>query len=603
MKRVWNTLSKSVKGGTFQKKAVEQVEKIEKGKVKIAPPQYPSSRSVSASPEEKRKIQEDLDSKNEELIENMNKIHIKSNDPRERWISNKDLPTKEAEYLHRNDPVWEYAITRVDSEVIEEIFEYFRPFERKDTQKVVNKYELEKLQEHLKGQVDTHGLLDAPKKKMKFLVTGKARELDDYEKLEISEKAKVREAVTQLRKEEHERLNKRLTEIQQEVGMKRGARVVIGMSGGVDSAVSALLLKKRGFNVTAVHMINWDPLEEGTTTCPQSKRRSGREKEFVGISFSLLDIPFHTVNFVKEYWNEVFLSFLENYRSGRTVVPDIVCNSRIKFDHFQNFALEKMNADFVATGHYATTSFGDFQEHHSLNKEVNLLCGADPLKDQTYFLCTVQQEQLRRTMFPVGSMMKSQIRQIAFEEGLTNVAKKAESMGICFVGRKNKFDQFIDEYIEQRPGSVTDLNGVVIGEHDGIHHFTMGKRVHGRYLRTKSHLGFFVVKVEAETNRVITCEGSHHSSLYATEFSINIPDWISKKAPTGVSEEIACRIQRAHPAVPCRIFEFGENRLKVVPKIPLRATAPGQMCVFYRGRQCLGGGEVVSIEKTLFDTS
>ncbi|KAF1757634.1 hypothetical protein GCK72_014090 [Caenorhabditis remanei] len=204
-------------------------------------------------------------------------------------------------------------------------------------------------------------------------------------------------------------------------------RVVIGMSGGVDSAVSAFLLKKRGFDVIGVHMVNWDSQEEGTSNCPRSKDESDARNVC-----DKLNIPFHTVNFVKEYWNDVFLRFLENYKMGRTVVPDIDCNHSIKFRAFHKVAQERFDADFIATGHYATTSFGDFQQSRNASEEIRLFSGRDPLKDQTFFLCTVTQEQLKRAMFPLGSLQKTEVKRIAEQEGFHEVAKKPEVVIFIF---------------------------------------------------------------------------------------------------------------------------------------------------------------------------
>uniref|UniRef100_A0A1I7UCX7 tRNA-5-taurinomethyluridine 2-sulfurtransferase n=1 Tax=Caenorhabditis tropicalis TaxID=1561998 RepID=A0A1I7UCX7_9PELO len=193
------------------------------------------------------------------------------------------------------------------------------------------------------------------------------------------------------------------------------------MSGGVDSAVSAFLLKKKGFDVIGVHMINWDTQEEGTSQCSRSKDESDAKD-----ICNRLNIPFHTVNFVKEYWNDVFLRFLENYKRGRTTVPDIDCNQSIKFDAFHKIAQDKFDADFIATGHYATTNYGDFQQNRNSSEKIRLLAGRDPLKDQTFFLCTVTQKQLNRAMFPLGSLEKSEVKRIAEEQGFHRVAQKPE---------------------------------------------------------------------------------------------------------------------------------------------------------------------------------
>ncbi|KAK6749657.1 hypothetical protein RB195_001956 [Necator americanus] len=368
-------------------------------------------------------------------------------------------------------------------------------------------------------------------------------------------------------------------------------RVAVGMSGGVDSAVAAWLLKKRGFNVTGVYMINWDHVEEGSVTCPRTKDEADARRVC-----EKLDIPFATVNFVKEYWNEVFIKMVDNYRRGRTVVPDIACNSRIKFEHLHHYVIENLGADFIATGHYASTSLGDFQEKRETGSGIRLLCGTDPLKDQTYFLCTLRQEQLRRAMFPIGSLTKTKVRQIARQQGLDEVADKAESMGICFVGKRKDFEGFIDQYIEPRTGKILTVDGKYIGQHEGVHHFTLGKRI----AIQGCHLGYFVAKINAASNIVYACEGSYHPCLYATDFCVQEPQWIERNPLLGVDEAVLeCRIQRGHPPVTCLLRRINRDHLSVRPAIPLRAVADGQTCVFYSNKECLGGSEVQWVTSTL----
>ncbi|EYC43234.1 hypothetical protein Y032_0499g2563 [Ancylostoma ceylanicum] len=388
----------------------------------------------------------------------------------------------------------------------------------------------------------------------------------------------------------------------------RCLRVAVGMSGGVDSAVAAWLLKKKGFDVLGVYMINWDHVEEGTSSCPRTKDEADARRVC-----EKLDIPFTTVNFVKEYWNEVFVKMLDNYRRGRTVVPDIACNSHIKFDHLHQYAIENLAADFIATGHYASTSYGDFQEKREQGSGIRLLCGVDTLKDQTYFLCSLRQEQLRRAMFPVGSLTKTKVRQIARDQGFDDIADKPESMGICFVGKRKNFEGFIDQaslrynlctyificgfqYIEPRRGEIITLDGKHLGQHEGLHHFTLGKRIPIQ----GCHVGYFVAKLDAGSNTVYVCEGSYHPCLYATDFCVSEPHWIERNPLLDVNEAtLECRIQRTHPPVACRVTRINGKLLSVQPRLPFRAVADGQMCVFYDGKECLGGGEVQRIISTL----
>ncbi|XP_039311128.1 mitochondrial tRNA-specific 2-thiouridylase 1 isoform X1 [Solenopsis invicta] len=246
--------------------------------------------------------------------------------------------------------------------------------------------------------------------------------------------------------------------------------VVVGISGGVDSAVAAFLLKIKGFNVTGVFMKNWDIRDE-TGKCMV-------EKDYDDARWicDKLKIPLIQVNFVKEYWNEVFSDIVEKYQNGYTPNPDILCNKNIKFDKFFHLARNRFQADAIATGHYAKTSFGAYLENYEANKNVRLLQAQDSNKDQTFFLSQVPQETLRHCMFPLGTHLKNHVKMMATEAGLCQIARKKESMGICFVG-KREFQHFISEYIADKPGDYIDLDsGLLIGKHDGIHKRTIGQR-------------------------------------------------------------------------------------------------------------------------------
>ncbi|GMR48065.1 hypothetical protein PMAYCL1PPCAC_18260 [Pristionchus mayeri] len=366
-------------------------------------------------------------------------------------------------------------------------------------------------------------------------------------------------------------------------------RVVVGLSGGVDSTIAAFLLKRKGFDVIGVHMMNWDTVEEGTSSCPRTRD----EADARGIAHKL-DIPFHSLNFVKEYWNEVFMKMITGYSCGKTIVPDIDCNRRIKFHHLHSLAIDKFSADFIATGHYVSTSRGDFNEESPRDGRCRLLRGKDPLKDQSYFLCTLEEHQLRRAIFPLGSLTKNEVKQIALENGLEEVSKRKESMGLCFVGKKKDFGQFLEEYIEGRSGSIFDrISGEKIGDHSGVHNFTVGKRLS---VGPRSHLGYFVQEIDGESGSVYAVESSIHPSLYTTQFTIETPRWIVR----GPSEEsrVLCLVQRSHSPIGCSLSIDGPLTT-VTPSLPLRGVSPGQMCVFYEGRECMGGGEVLHLNHTL----
>uniref|UniRef100_A0A0N5A7Z7 tRNA-5-taurinomethyluridine 2-sulfurtransferase n=1 Tax=Syphacia muris TaxID=451379 RepID=A0A0N5A7Z7_9BILA len=389
-------------------------------------------------------------------------------------------------------------------------------------------------------------------------------------------------------------------------------RVACAVSGGVDSAVAAYLLKRRGFDVVGIYMvsiignfqevfrvscnINWDDVEEGRSTCPRTKDESDAAEVC-----RHLDIQFCTVNFVREYWNNIFTYLLDNYTRGRTVVPDVLCNKIVKFDLLHQYAFEKLGVDAVATGHYVRTTWGEYLEKRDDHSAVKLLCGTDPLKDQSYFLCGLTQSQLKRSMFPIGKLTKTDVRSIANELNL-KVANKPESMGICFIGKRKNFSEFLDQYLEKHPGTIKLIgSGEVLGYHDGIHHFNIGKHIRSGPKFPQSSLRFYVADLDSVTNTVWACKGVNHPSLFATEFIIKEPLWIAN-SPFNDSDNavVNFRCQRTHPAFRCHLSRIEKGVLSVVPDNPVRAAAPGQMCVLYRYDECLGGSEILKIKRTLF---
>ena len=336
-------------------------------------------------------------------------------------------------------------------------------------------------------------------------------------------------------------------------------RVVVGMSGGVDSSVTAHLLKEQGYEVIGLFMRNW---EDRDGSCPAE-----RDEEDVAEVCHKLGIPFYTVNFTREYWDLVFSEFVEGLKRGVTPNPDILCNQKIKFDHFYKKARD-LGADFLATGHYART-----------NEQGDLLRAADESKDQTYFLYTVKKEVLKHVLFPLGDLRKSEVREIAKQENLP-VAEKKDSTGICFIG-KREFRTFMKEYLPMQPGEIVDLEGNVIGKHEGAFFYTIGQRK-GLGIGGPGE-AWFVVGKDIQKNHVIVAQGHDHPALLADQLTFTDVTWVDGKPP----EMCTAKVRYRTPDVPCR---FQEKFATFDP--PVWAATPGQSIVFYDGEKCLGGGVI-----------
>ncbi|XP_014473250.1 PREDICTED: mitochondrial tRNA-specific 2-thiouridylase 1 [Dinoponera quadriceps] len=368
--------------------------------------------------------------------------------------------------------------------------------------------------------------------------------------------------------------------------------IIVGISGGVDSAVTAFLLKSKGFNVTGAFMKNWDIRDE-TGKCTI-------EKDYIDAQWvcDKLKIPLVQVDFVKEYWNEVFSDLVEKYQTGYTPNPDVLCNKNIKFDKFFHFARNKLQADAIATGHYVKTSFGPYLEDYKADSGVHLLQAQDRDKDQTLFLNQVPQQTLRRCMFPLGNYLKSYVKTIAKEAGLYRVVQKKESMGICFVG-KRQFEHFISEYINDKPGDYIDLDsGLTVGKHNGIHKLTIGQRCRISGRKNAS----FVFKKDQETNTILVVEGTIHSALL-TDFMITQDiHWIIEEPYELRSGVLNCnfRFQHRNPLIPCSVYKASNNRLFIRLSVPLRAVTKGQYAVLYSGEECLGGSVILCLGPSYF---
>lgn len=347
-------------------------------------------------------------------------------------------------------------------------------------------------------------------------------------------------------------------------------RVIVGMSGGVDSSVAALLLKKKGYEVIGVFMKNWTH-EQDTTACPWEDEYKDMRKVC-----EQLEIPYYTFNFEQEYRDRVFAYFLKEYTAGRTPNPDVMCNTEIKFRVFLERAQE-LKADFIATGHYARTKKG--------GQTVHLLKGKDQNKDQTYFIHHLGQNQLKRILFPIGHLPKPQVRKIAEKAGLV-VAKKPDSQGICFIG-KIDFREFLGQYIPKKPGIIQTVEGQVLGKHIGLPFYTIGQR---EGLGIGGTGPYFVVEKQIKTNTLIVAQGEHHPALFAKGLLATDVHWISGKAPKKLN--LKAKIRYRTPDQSCTLVSRGKNSYTVYFTKPQRAVTPGQFVVFYSGQDCLGGGVI-----------
>lgn len=359
--------------------------------------------------------------------------------------------------------------------------------------------------------------------------------------------------------------------------MSKGMKVIVGMSGGVDSSVAALLLKQQGYAVEGLFMKNW----EGDDT---DEFCSARQDMIDAMAVcDRLEIPFHFVSFAREYWDRVFAHFLEEYRAGRTPNPDILCNREIKFRAFLDHALDKLGAEAIATGHYARVRH-DAQGAH-------LLKGMDENKDQSYFLHALGQDQLRHALFPIGDLPKPKVRKLAEEAGLAT-ARKKDSTGICFIGER-RFTEFLQRYLPAQPGEIITLDGQVIARHHGLMYYTLGQRqglgIGG--LRGFSEEPWFVVDKDLDSNRLIVTQGTDHPSLYRPALLAEQVHWIAGEPPH-LPLRCSAKVRYRQPDQACTIHASGAGRVRVEFDEPQRAITPGQSVVFYDGDECLGGAVI-----------
>lgn len=354
-------------------------------------------------------------------------------------------------------------------------------------------------------------------------------------------------------------------------------RVVVGMSGGVDSSVTAHLLKQEGYEVVGIFMKNWDDTDEfGMCTATEDYNDVIRVCNQIGI-------PYFAVNFEKEYWDKVFTYFLNEYKAGRTPNPDVICNKEIKFKAFLEHAMA-VGADYVATGHYAKVT--------RTNGEVKLLRGQDRNKDQTYFLNALSQDQLQKVMFPLGEIEKPRVREIAHEAGLATAAKK-DSTGICFIGERN-FKEFLSQYLPAQKGNMETVDGEIKGTHDGLMYYTFGQR-QGLGIGGAGE-PWFVLDKDLERNVLIVGQGYHHPLLYSEALKAVDVNWISGRAPAAPMECTA-KFRYRQEDHQVTVIPLPDGSLDVVFAEPERAVTPGQYVVFYEGEECLGGGTIDEVKK------
>lgn len=362
------------------------------------------------------------------------------------------------------------------------------------------------------------------------------------------------------------------------VKSKAETRVVVGMSGGVDSSVTAHILKEQGYDVIGIFMKNWDDTDEnGVCTATE-------DYEDVIKVCNQIGIPYYAVNFEKQYWDKVFTYFLEEYKAGRTPNPDVMCNKEIKFKAFLEHAL-RLGADYVATGHYARIGEDE-------NGNRVMLRGVDDNKDQTYFLNQLSPEQLEHVMFPIGEIVKPRVREIAVEAELAT-AKKKDSTGICFIGERN-FKEFLSQYLPAQPGNMETFDGKVMGKHDGLMYYTLGQR-HGLGIGGDGE-PWFVIGKDLERNVLLVGQGFHNDKLYSTSLNA-VKTSFSTKREMPSTFECTAKFRYRQKDVPVTVEMIGEDKWHVTFSEPTRAITPGQSVVLYDGEVCLGGATIDEVFK------
>jgi tRNA-specific 2-thiouridylase len=360
------------------------------------------------------------------------------------------------------------------------------------------------------------------------------------------------------------------------MSLNSASKVIVGMSGGVDSSVAAVLLKEQGYRVEGLFMKNWEE-DDGTEYCTA--------KEDFADAMSVADtlgIPLHGANFSAEYWDNVFEYFLAEYKAGRTPNPDILCNREIKFKAFLEYAL-LLGADYIATGHY--TRRGES------GGKATLLKGLDGNKDQSYFLHAVGHSELAKTLFPIGEIEKPEVRRLALEHGLAT-AKKKDSTGICFIGER-RFKDFLQQYLPAQPGKIHSLDGAILGEHQGLMYHTIGQRQGLGIGGVAGHpdAPWYVVDKDLERNVLLVAQGNDHPALFKSTLYVTDMYWIAGEPPQ-LPLRCSAKVRYRQADQSCTLSHCISSGFRVDFDEPQRAITPGQSVVFYQNERCLGGGVI-----------
>ncbi|MCK3654334.1 tRNA 2-thiouridine(34) synthase MnmA [Pasteurellaceae bacterium Macca] len=352
----------------------------------------------------------------------------------------------------------------------------------------------------------------------------------------------------------------------------RQKKVICGMSGGVDSSVSAFILQQQGYQVEGLFMKNWEE-DDDTDYCTAAADLADAQAVC-----DKLGIKLHKINFAAEYWDNVFEHFLAEYKAGRTPNPDILCNKEIKFKAFLEYAIEDLGADYIATGHYVRRT-----------PEGKLLRGLDNNKDQSYFLYALNHQQIAKSLFPVGEIEKPVVRAIADDLGLAT-AKKKDSTGICFIGER-KFKDFLARYLPAQSGEIKTVDGQVIGRHDGLMYHTLGQRkglgIGG--VKGATENAWYVVEKDLINNVLVVAQGQDNSALLSQGLIASQLTWVDLK-PLREPRRCTVKTRYRQADIPCEIQPIDDDTLRVIFDEPQIAVTPGQSAVFYLGEVCLGGG-------------